>query len=373
MVKISARVVGGAALYCIASAGSTGDLRSQFGAFEQRIGRNYVSAKDRERRFQQFVTNADVVEKLNAEQAEGGAVFSLDGPFADLSATEFAERLMPAQPAPQLARKMASDKVTSADTPASVDWRDHGAVTSVKDQGPIGACFAFSAIGVIEAQLAITGRPIQDLSAEQLIECDANFDPVLGHGDCGEFGGWPYLAFEYYMKVGGVFSDKDFPYWHQGMMPCMPTGYNKTTCGNHNDLYCNASDTVGQRPGGLCFQKSGFAASLKGWNAISSDETEMAAAVAASGPVSVALNAQTLQFYKKGVYKPMFCNPKALDHAVLVVGYGTDAGSDYWTVKNSWGAKWGEDGFFRILRGKGTCGINTAVVTAQLVEKALIV
>ena len=78
------------------------------------------------------------------------------------------------------------------------------------------------------------------------------------------------------------------------------------------------------------------------------------------------LNAQKLQFYKKGVYSPMLCSKDKLDHAVLAVGYGTDDGKDYWTVKNSWGAKWGEDGYFRIKRGDGTCGINTHVTTGVL-------
>jgi C1A family cysteine protease len=62
------------------------------------------------------------------------------------------------------------------------------------------------------------------------------------------------------------------------------------------------------------------------------------------------------------------CDPASLDHAVLLVGFGTDSngggGGDYWRVKNSWGESWGEDGYFRIGRGSGLCGINTAVTTA---------
>ena len=69
----------------------------------------------------------------------------------------------------------------------------------------------------------------------------------------------------------------------------------------------------------------------------------------AEGPVSVLVCANTWQFYKSGVHKTM-CGTCS-DHAVLLVGYGTDeAKGDYWLIKNSWGTKWGENGFIRIGR-----------------------
>ena len=76
------------------------------------------------------------------------------------------------------------------------------------------------------------------------------------------------------------------------------------------------------------------------------------------------LNASKLQFYDSGVFNPDRCNPETLNHAVLNVGFGTDAtDGDYFIIKNSWGEKWGEQGYFRIARteGAGTCGINTHV------------
>ena len=85
-----------------------------------------------------------------------------------------------------------------------------------------------------------------------------------------------------------------------------------------------------------------------------------------TGPLSIALNAEMLQFYHKGIFNPVFCNPKNLDHAVLLVGWGTEGSKPYWIVKNSWGPSWGEHGYFRILRGKGVCGVNTQVTTAVL-------
>lgn len=80
------------------------------------------------------------------------------------------------------------------------------------------------------------------------------------------------------------------------------------------------------------------------------------------GPVSVGVDASGVAFklYKKGIIKK-WCGD-TIDHAVLAVGYGTDNGTDYWLIKNSWGADWGEDGYFRILRDMskndtGMCGI----------------
>lgn len=78
------------------------------------------------------------------------------------------------------------------------------------------------------------------------------------------------------------------------------------------------------------------------------------------GPIPVALNAGKLYKYTKGVFAPSSCDASKLNHAVLIVGYGTDeeSGMDYWLVKNSWGTSWGLEGYFKIERGVGMCGIN---------------
>lgn len=99
--------------------------------------------------------------------------------FADLTAEEFKSTvLMPSQPAPVLPpERYVTVRSYDGPLPSSLDWRDKGVVTEVKDQGSVGSCWAFSTVGNVEGQWAMAGHNLTSLSAEQLVDCDSTLDP----------------------------------------------------------------------------------------------------------------------------------------------------------------------------------------------------
>jgi C1A family cysteine protease len=99
------------------------------------------------------------------------------------------------------------------------------------------------------------------------------------------------------------------------------------------------------------------------------DESRIKQMLYKLGPLAVAINAGPLQYYTGGVLdiSSSRCNPRNLNHAVTLVGYGTTTnGIPYWIVRNSWGPYWGEAGYFRVKQGSGVCGINRFVASAIL-------
>jgi C1A family cysteine protease len=104
---------------------------------------------------------------------------------------------------------------------------------------------------------------------------------------------------------------------------------------------------------------------ITGWNSVESfNETRLVEVLANVGPISVALDASSkeFRFYKNGVMDT--CGIQ-LNHAVLLVGYGTEDGQDYFKIKNSWGETYGDEGYIKISRNKhymGTCGVASIPV-----------
>ncbi|KAF2068296.1 hypothetical protein CYY_010379, partial [Polysphondylium violaceum] len=112
---------------------------------------------------------------------------------------------------------------------------------------------------------------------------------------------------------------------------------------------------------GKCkFNKDNIGATLSSYIDVTHGSESDLESEVANGPVSVAIDAShnSFQLYKSGVYFEKKCSSTQLDHGVLAVGYGTENGSDYWIVKNSWGQDWGQSGYILMARNKNNaCGI----------------
>uniref|UniRef100_A0A3Q3F569 Cathepsin 12 n=1 Tax=Labrus bergylta TaxID=56723 RepID=A0A3Q3F569_9LABR len=201
-----------------------------------------------------------------------------------------------------------------------VDYRQLGYVTEVKDQGYCGSCWAFSTTGAIEGQIYKRTGQLISLSEQNLVDCSKSY------GTYGCSGAWMANAYDYVVN-NGLQSTSTYPY---------------------------TSDT---QP---CYYDSRLAvAHIKDYRFIpKGDEQALADAVATIGPITVALDADHSSFlFYSSIYEEPNCNPNNLSHAVLLVGYGSEGGKDYWIIKN-WGSSWGEGGFMRMIRdGSNSCGI----------------
>ena len=217
------------------------------------------------------------------------------------------------------------------EVPDEFNWLNEIPFDYVKNQKACGSCYAFSAIGNLEALYYLKTKKSILLSEQMIVDCD--------NVDAGCNGGLMDTVFQWIKENGGIELAEDYPY----------TG-TEGTCNSDKTKYVEDIKVTG-------FVKKRYI-----------NEDDMKVMLYETGPLAIALNADLLMEYKSGIILSDVneCDPDTINHAVVLIGYGynKEEDLDYWVCKNSWDTDWGENGYFRMQRGKGACGINDYVTTA---------
>jgi C1A family cysteine protease len=329
MMRISAiLLISAAALIAAAAATAPTDGRSEklWRDWKAAHNRNYRTRAAEDAKRAIFFENARIVDEWNSQVkvAEDDAKLALND-FADMSNEEYSNMLTFVVPERsrevpdlfQARRASRSARAAPVVLPTSLDYRQSGFVGPVGDQARCGSCWAFSAAGACSGAHAKAGHPFVDLSPQQLVDCSA------GRYNFGCSGG-DTVAGASYAVLSGLMSEAEYPYTAVAGQ-CL---YRNTSIAHFTGIV--------ELPAG--------------------NERVLAEALYQYGTLSVAVNAspESFQLYHEGVLRDRTCSPRALNHAMVLVGYTANS----WILKNSWGIGWGQAGFIRIARNSGNmCGV----------------
>jgi len=303
----------------------SGSSYNSFELFLAEHKKNYNSVNEYEFRKAVFEENQQVIDMHNTE----GHSFTLAmNKFGDLTLEEFKNMLGYTPSKKHVAPKNYGMQVAKSDE--TTDWEAEGKVSPIKNQGSCGSCWAFSAVGALEAAHAIAGNSdIQEFSEQQLVDCSKT------RYNSGCNGGEMFSAFEWYQDHTACTED-DYPY-HARDETCVDSG-------------CSTSGTG--------------AGNVASHNLFEKDDPSILHAEIKHAPHSLGISAGNdyFRFYSDGELDAEAC-PHSLDHGVLLVGYIAER--DAWKVKNSWGTSWGESGYIYIKDNHkvspGICGVNMEI------------
>ena len=319
---------------------TSASVERRFAEFTATFGRNYSSAATRLERLGIFEANLAKIAQLNSR--DPNAVYSHLTQWADLREDEFATMHGLEATATQEGQcqwlETGPSLTPTVVPPESLDWVARGATTPVKDQGKCASCWAHASTAVVESRLKIDTGKTTSLSEQYLLDCDSK--RVCG-GCCG---GLPERTLQWLASAPGIATEVSYPY----------------------TAYAGTDPTKGK-----CNHSASLVAKLNGFGVVSKqDDATFLAASAQYGVLSTTMDATAIQFYKSGVITNPNCPKGLTNHAVAIVGYGTATTTNgpvaYWKVRNSYGTKFGESGYFRIERtaAHGDCGMGICLIAA---------
>jgi len=294
-------------------------LTDLFGVWKKFHQKHYESKEEEARKFKIFVENYKKIVEFNTQGHTSSVALNQ---FADMTEEEFRGLLLSNFHRNQF-QAGETVELDVTDIPDSIDWRQLGAVTPVKNQGQCGSCWAFAAVAGLEGLNQIKNGKLLSFSEQQLVDCATNC-----YGCDGAETLYDALI---YTANNGVELEESYPY----------------TARDGTCKY-DASKVV--------FKNSGH-------KEVTPKSVDQLKAAIAQQPVLVGVQASSLvfQFYSGGVISTLCGNN--VDHAVTAVGYGPYNGKDAFIVKNSWGTSWGVSGYVYIStnptpnNGDGVCGI----------------
>ncbi|NWU08206.1 CATS protein, partial [Cephalopterus ornatus] len=291
--------------------------------WKKTYGKEYRHQEEDSLRRATWEKNLRLVTLHNLEHSLGIRSYTLGmNHLGDMTSEEVAASLAGLRVAPRSHGISVFRPRPVGDVPEEMDWREKGCVTKVKNQGACGSCWAFSAVGALEAQVKLKTGNLVSLSAQNLVDCSGMY------GNKGCAGGFMTEAFQYIIDNHGIESEESYPYTAQNGTCRYNSSASAASCSRYVEL-----------PAG--------------------DEAALRDAVATVGPVAVAIDATrpTFFLYRSGVYDDPQCTQE-VNHGVLVVGYGSLENKEYWLVKNSWGVWFGDSGYIRMVRNASNrCGI----------------
>ena len=303
-----------------------------FQEWKTKHGITYEDAEQFEERFAVWTSN-DV--DIQAHNDADEHTFTLGhNQFSDLTSEEFAYLHLGGYAHRPGLLSMLEGRVYWPEKNGSVDaidWRDHGIVGAVRNQGQCGSCWAHAAVETIESLVAQKTEKLVELSVQSLVSCDKV--------DSGCSGGLPDNAYTF-VRRHGLPAEDNYPY---------------TSGSGGDDGSCHDTSVYAVSP-----------ATVTGFKDVPQNDEEVLRSVISEHPVSVAVDATKWQFYHGGVFNHEDCG-KRLNHAVQIVGYNQDG--KYYIVRNSWGTTYGEDGYIRVVMDHDMCGISQSASFPTIAEE----
>jgi len=340
------------ALACIGLAAATSGEFSAFHNYAKNFGKSYANEKEAAYRRSIFEQNHAKIAEHNAKFATGQVSWYMkETEDMDLTEQEFLNKRtgLPSvskdfTPVDQLDAVIEAKLANLPPAPKEWSWVSQGMVSSVKNQAQCGSCAAFASLGAIESCYMINGdNGANDLSEQHLLDCAYNHEVSDASGTWGAYGcdgAWPNAYLD----------------WIQGQYNQEESSYPYTS-GRTGDVGKCSPSNNGAHTASMV---SGFQ------NKWYTEEDSMEQMLMINPVVTAVSATNNWGHYGGGVLDDHLCCNAATDsscvynlnHAVLVVGYGTEGGKDYWLIKNSWGTSWGENGYFKLKRGTGHCGVG---------------